>query len=566
MDLDRLQVTLRQRRISETLDLGLRIHQHWSGPVYRAWSATVLPAWIVILVATTPLDVPGLGPLIIWWLKPLWDRIPLFVISRAIFGATPTVREVLQRLPELWTRHLFIDLFWYRFSPCRSLLMPVTQLEGLHGGAARTRRHVLGRGGELGGAVVLILAGTALELTLTIGLFSLGIMMMPDIPGYELTTLIDAMDAMTAPLWIDFLPELSWLAALSLVEPVYVASGFALYLNRRTVLEGWDIELSFRRLAARVAKHSTTFVALFVAAFLSGSPSAHAGGPLTPGQSIPVQSDSIVSLNPISDLVADEDIRPDLHPGPSEADSRRVEKAAEAVFARSEFGSEKQVVTWVPRADPTFAGMDLTPFVAWMEGLMSLDLSRWLAEWFDTTPRAEDETDTETERGWFSNGLSRFFEILAWATVAALAISGLMFLYNRRTLGPSARDASPDVPKRSVVMIGAIRGPPAIQPPEVTIPARVWSTWTGGEPDQALAMLYNAALDWLASHRDLERDPAWTERDYSRLVRSTVGGAPARYFQRVVQARTRISYAHRRPEDGEVRALCDDWSQLGGDA
>jgi len=38
-----------------------------------------------------------------------------------------------------------------------------------------------------------------------------------------------------------------------LLEPFYVAAGFALYLNRRTLLEGWDIEVALRRIAERHA-------------------------------------------------------------------------------------------------------------------------------------------------------------------------------------------------------------------------------------------------------------------------------------------------------------------------
>ncbi|HRE17433.1 MAG TPA: hypothetical protein PLW86_10300, partial [Rhodocyclaceae bacterium] len=39
----------------------------------------------------------------------------------------------------------------------------------------------------------------------------------------------------------------------AVIEPLYVASGFALYLNRRSELEGWDIDVAFRRLDARQA-------------------------------------------------------------------------------------------------------------------------------------------------------------------------------------------------------------------------------------------------------------------------------------------------------------------------
>ena len=34
---------------------------------------------------------------------------------------------------------------------------------------------------------------------------------------------------------------------IALLEPFYVASGFAMYLNRRVELEAWDIEQEFRR-------------------------------------------------------------------------------------------------------------------------------------------------------------------------------------------------------------------------------------------------------------------------------------------------------------------------------
>jgi hypothetical protein len=39
--------------------------------------------------------------------------------------------------------------------------------------------------------------------------------------------------------------------AVLVVEPFYVASGFAMYLNRRVELEAWDVEQEFRRAFAR---------------------------------------------------------------------------------------------------------------------------------------------------------------------------------------------------------------------------------------------------------------------------------------------------------------------------
>ena len=49
---------------------------------------------------------------------------------------------------------------------------------------------------------------------------------------------------------------LAWYIAMSIVEPFHVAAGFSLYLNRRTELEAWDLELAFRRLRERLGTGS----------------------------------------------------------------------------------------------------------------------------------------------------------------------------------------------------------------------------------------------------------------------------------------------------------------------
>ena len=39
---------------------------------------------------------------------------------------------------------------------------------------------------------------------------------------------------------------------ISAIEPFYVGAGFGLYLDRRTQIEGWDIEIAFRRMRLRL--------------------------------------------------------------------------------------------------------------------------------------------------------------------------------------------------------------------------------------------------------------------------------------------------------------------------
>ena len=54
--------------------------------------------------------------------------------------------------------------------------------------------------------------------------------------------------------WVDVLLSLLPILAVTLLEPFYVGGGFALYLNRRVELEGWDLEVAFRKAAARITK------------------------------------------------------------------------------------------------------------------------------------------------------------------------------------------------------------------------------------------------------------------------------------------------------------------------
>jgi hypothetical protein len=66
--------------------------------------------------------------------------------------------------------------------------------------------------------------------------------------------------------------SIAYVVAVSIVEPVYVAAGFSLYLNRRAILEGWDIELSLRRLDARLRGLRAAAAALVAAVGLALAP------------------------------------------------------------------------------------------------------------------------------------------------------------------------------------------------------------------------------------------------------------------------------------------------------
>ena len=67
-----MAVVLRPRGHWEAMDLGFALVQRWWRPLYRNWIAFSLP--IFLLLNLMPLVPFWLAALILWWLKPFFDR------------------------------------------------------------------------------------------------------------------------------------------------------------------------------------------------------------------------------------------------------------------------------------------------------------------------------------------------------------------------------------------------------------------------------------------------------------------------------------------------------------
>ena len=246
MDLNDVAVAIRPRNHWEAIDLGFRMARELWRPLYGAWLCVLLP--LSLLVHWLFADSLVWALLAIWWLKPLADRVLLIVLSRAVFGAVPSVRETLAALPGAVRSGFVHALTLARLDPGRSLNMPVWQLEGLTGSARRQRIRTLERRTR-GAAVWHSVACWHLEAVIFFGVFLLTLSMIPP----ELTHTWDPWDWIsTMPYWLELTLNAFYVLAIFVVEPFFVAGGFCLYLNRRTVLEGWDIEIAFRRMAPRI--------------------------------------------------------------------------------------------------------------------------------------------------------------------------------------------------------------------------------------------------------------------------------------------------------------------------
>lgn len=239
MQVDGLAIALRPRTMAEAADLGAALVRKHARSIW----ATFLPVYLVVVfLALCSIEIANwLPPVVIFCLKPWLDRSLLFVLSRAVFGQGTRWADLWRERRSVWGGELLRSLLWRRLSPWRSFTQAIDQLEGQRGSARRKRRAQLLRG-RRGAAMGAQLVFGHVELALQLGVLSLLLWFAPegsfgDVMGW-LTQSESTLNGVVF--------ALVGAAVVGVLEPFFVAAGFAMYLNRRVELEAWDIEQEFR--------------------------------------------------------------------------------------------------------------------------------------------------------------------------------------------------------------------------------------------------------------------------------------------------------------------------------
>ncbi len=509
MPLETATVALRPRNPWEATDLGVAMARRWAGPVYGAWFMVALPLFVLLHLLCW--GHWWLIPWLLWWLKPVLDRAPLHLLSDALLGDPPERRPLRRALPRLLFRQSIAALTWRRLDPARSFTLPVAQLEGLSGKTRRQRLRDLGQPGR-GPAVWLTIVCANLEIALDFALLALVWLLIPDFVALEFSDLIDDSSAW-GQLWLNAIG----FCGMSLVEPCYVAAGFALYLNRRTWLEAWDLEPGLRRLAARLTPAGRTAAGLAILTVGLGLLAVPADGFATPQPNPPRPAEPAASIHPLCDQRR---IR--------EAELAQSSSPAKQALAETLREPELQVCElqqhWRFRKDePLAPPPEQSP------------RPDWLAEWF----AAMVETLL-----WFSVGL--FIALAGWWALRKAP----------RTL---AR-----VRRRS-----ARRSPPpdqgryeALSPPAADLADEAWRLWDAGQWREALRMLYRGSLAGLATHYRLPTPASATEDECLRLATIHLADPELLdFFRRLTGNWQTAAYAHRPPETATAQALCAEWAR-----
>ncbi|HJU84679.1 MAG TPA: DUF4129 domain-containing protein [Holophagaceae bacterium] len=504
----------RLRRPMEAMDLGLSLLQAHLGPVAAVWALQM--GLLLALVLPFTWRQPLLALPWLWWLKPWLDRGTLFVLSRSVFGQPASLWDFLGAWKAVHRRGLLAGLLWRRLSPARSFLLPVFQLEGLGGGAYRARAAVLRR---QGGGWAAVLTFTGLFFIALTFLGGVGILQAMLPPGTHLN--LWSFFGPSMPAWFTWLLFGLALVALTLTEPFFVAAGFALYLNRRTQLEGWDLELAFRRLAARLA-------ALLLVVGLAASQPARAQSP----SPAPVQSPAQAPA-PGGVLGGTDDKLPPEGPLHPEAEARkRAQRILQEDPAFSHTQEERHLVYRPTGREPRW-------------------LRRILDALFGERKKPEARSPSKMPKGLFEM-IAFIGKIVLIVGIASLVL-WLVYRFRHRLGAPRVKEAGWEAP--DAVAGHDIR--PESLPPDLVAAAR--ALYASGEARAAMALLYRGALADLVHRRGLEIPASATEGDCLRAAQGRLERLPLEIFATLTRLWLRLAYKSEVPGAEAFESLCSAW-------
>lgn len=259
MRIDQLTARVRPLSPDQALDLGMAMARAWYVPLLKLW---FLSAWALLLL----FFLVGLfgqrdgmisenWVFFIWFVlfltRPYYELSLLWFLSQKLFNdAHPPKKATLKSLGVSW-----VAWWWFaikhRLGGRRILAAAVYVLENQRQKRAISTRLSLLSRGQANAGIRHWLMFMAVEWLLFAGLFVLMVEFSPFNAGQADVSWISYFETGYMPWWLFMLITGLYLAVVGVVTPFFVASGFALYVCRRSLLEGWDIELSFREMANR---------------------------------------------------------------------------------------------------------------------------------------------------------------------------------------------------------------------------------------------------------------------------------------------------------------------------
>ncbi len=266
MKIENIRIALVERNPWQAIDMGFNIARQFYLPLLKSY---LLGFGIICLPLIAVLYYyPFWAALLIWYLKPLFEVGPQLILSRLIFSEEFSNRQIAHITFNAMKKYFWLALFHLRLSIRRSFIMPVYLLEQLPSEPRKKRLKMLSLGQSQGPVSLTVLLSHAEMLFYLVILF----IVYQFIPEYERANPFILLQQEKTDLAIEWFSITSWLIAMIAVAPFYVCGGFALYLNKRIELEGWDIELSFKKIKNRLKNSITVAGSLLLFLFFISAP------------------------------------------------------------------------------------------------------------------------------------------------------------------------------------------------------------------------------------------------------------------------------------------------------
>ena len=504
MQLESIAANVRTRSSWEAIDLGFAMVRAWWSIIYTPL-ALLLVGLITLFLIFIPYEYYWATLLLLWWLKPLYHRLILHIISHRLFGETISIGDALKKLPQLiFKTGLLSELTWRRFSLSRGFRLPIWQLENLRGKARQKRQQIL-VGNVHSDAVWLTIAIFCFQIILTLSFFMLIWLFIPSYYTDDLLSRLFSNQLDGIGYSVEIIAVTGFVVVMVFLEPFYIAASFALYINRRTQLEAWDIELDFRKMSQRMqaadqklASLPTILLAFCLTLGLSERP-VFAKTSTSPA--------NVVSL--ADDFVAEKRL--------SASESKRI---VNEVMTSEGFSHEKKVMGW--------------RYIDRQQEIKEPNRPQWLIA--------------------LAAFMAKIVEFSLWILIAAAIIA--LYVFRKYWLPLLERKPTTEHPERPDILFGMDVRSDSL-PKDILATAQ--TLWQDGKARDALSLLYRSALILLINREQLELKYSHTEGDILKLSQPELAATQQHYFQQLTKQWVQIAYAHQQPVASEMQYLLGHW-------
>lgn len=306
---------------------------------------------------------------------------------------------------------------------------------------------------------------------------------------------------------------------MSLIAPFYVAAGFALYLNRRSELEGWDIEINFRRTSERVKNSRTNLAGKTIG--------KNARKVSRKGTAALLLVGLVGFLLPNTPVEAAQSLS-----------ASAAKPVIEKVLVDEAFGRYEQTHYWKYVGKPDVKEeTDNSWFIDLLKGVFKI---------FEG----------------FLGGTAEVGKIVIWIIGIAVVVYLLYRVAgNTQWFSRFHRRQVRTNRKQPVELFGLDLRPDQL-PENLAVEARKLAS--EGAFREALSLLYRGALVYLMLQEQLEIPDSATEGECLELVKASRSMGEADYFDTLTAHWLKMAYGHITPEAEPVLSLCDQWQGVYG--